>query len=194
MKLTVQLLSAAWLWILASVSHASLVPSVDYVSGTGTASVYFVIDWNDGPDDNLNWQFRYNPGDFASVYDAMAALDAGDPNLSFTYDTTYGAPFLTGMDFADGGTSHSVDTTTASAPRDWISFWLGDASGTAWSSSGTGISATPVTEGYAYGFNYEPDWNQSSSEPNAIPEPGMFAVCLGGAGVLLWLRRLRARR
>ena len=193
MKLISQLTLAACLLSLHTTVSASIVPSVDYTFGTGTESVFFVIDWNDGPDDNLNWQLNYTSGAYASVYEAMVDLDAQDTNLAFAFNTDFGAPFLEGMSFDDGSETHTADTTTDPLPRDWISFWTGPASGSTWTSSGTGVSDTPASSGTAYGLNYESDWNNPSSSPNAIPEPGMIALCLGGIGVFAWLRRFRDR-
>lgn len=186
----VSAMATAWLLWLSPALNASIVPSVDHTFGTGSDSIFFVIDWNDGPDDNLNWRLDYTSGDYANVYDAMVDLENQDPNLSFTFNTDFGDPFLEGIAFDDGSSSHAVNTADASAPRDWISFWTGDAAGSSWTASSTGVAATSVTPGEAYGFNYEPDWNEPSSEPNAaIPEPAAVVLLLTGFGWLTWLRR-----
>lgn len=194
MKALASAIATAALLSLSPALKASIVPSIDYTFGTGSESIFFVIDWNDGPDDNLNWQLDYSSGDFSSVYDAMVDLEGEDSNLTFDF-TDFGGTlgqFLDGIEFNQASPPIAHNQNRGTGFAETFGFFTGDAGGNTWTSSGTGISGTPVADGEAYGFS----WGASPQpEPNAaIPEPGMLFLALSGIGILVWIRRYRARR
>jgi|GEM_PF-2474421 len=194
MKLNIRRAALAALVSAASLAAFAdpIVNTVDRTFGTGSDHIYFVIDWNDGPDDSLNWRFNYNDGDYGSVYDAMVALETADSALDFVFADFGFGEYLDGMHYNDGSETHGVTAGTSPAPRDWISLWEGDASGSSWTSSSAGVTDITPTTGYAYGLNYEADWNNPSTAPNAVPEPALVGLLLGGLGLTIWLRRARS--
>ena len=167
-----------------------IVSNIDATFGSGAENIFFVVDWNDGQNpDSRTWQLNFDSGAYGSVYEAMVNLELLDSALNFTFNTDWGDPFLEAIAFDDGIHMHHRDTTNGENPRDWWSFWSGDATGSTWEMSGAGVSLTSVVPGKAYGFSYEADWNHDPSAPNAIPEPNMIALFVIGLGVFTWLRR-----
>lgn len=165
-------------------------PPVDFAFGSGEHEVYLAIDWRDASYPNaLVWSFSYESETLSTVYDLMLALEAADGGLSFGFNTDWGAPFLEEAVY-DGSPLDLNRNTATSGASDYWSFWEYDVD-TSWGFAGAGVSDTPLVPGSLYGFNYEPDWNDPSSPPGMIPEPGVFTLVLLGIGVLSWRRTRR---
>lgn len=174
----------------ATASAEPIVGAIDRTFGTGPDQLYVVIDWNDGPDDSLTWRLDYTDGGYAGVHAVLLDLETLDSALDYLFqDFTWGIQ-VDGFDYDDGALTHSINTSTSPAPRDWISFWEGDASGSTWTAASVGVADLAPSPGRAYGFNVEADWNEPSSAPNAIPEPTLVWLLAVGIGWLTWLRRV----
>ncbi|MBU0677061.1 MAG: PEP-CTERM sorting domain-containing protein [Verrucomicrobia bacterium] len=189
-------LSLATVFVLSVESPA--VPIVDFSDldfefGSGAYMAAFVVDWNDGTSaDSFTWSLNWDSAP-SSVADAMLALDSADPSLHLLF-TDFGPGlglFLDGAGFdaeasgiPDYGGPNDHFKDRAGGWADTFSFWLGAASDESWTSSGSGISATPVQDGYAYGFAWNDTGGYPGPQPNAVPEPGTPVLLVIGAGIV----------
>jgi hypothetical protein len=184
----------AVLWTVGALWAATIsaAPIADFSSlfrefGSGAQQIAIVIDWtqNDTPD-AFAWGLRFDTAP-ASVADALLLLESFDSTLDFRFTDFGFGLFLDGVEMSspyrladrNGGWSET------------FSVWQGQASDETWGSSVSGISDTPVQDGFAYGFAWNPNaaTDFTGTPPNAIPEPNTVLVLLFGLAVLRCARR-----
>lgn len=171
----------------------------DTAVGSGPNRAGLVIDWNDGSaQDTLRWSIAWDqtPG---SVADLLLALEGLDPRFDARF-TDFGGSlglFTDGFGFDVEASSPADYTASQDHLQDrnggWIqtfSFWYGTATDTAWTESGTGISATPVQHNQVYGFAWNDTGAFPAPPPPVVPEPTALSLLLLGS---LWTLRRRSQ-
>jgi hypothetical protein len=199
MKKLLPLLCVVLFAMTLGAAQAQNTPLITQTVGTGSNVSYFVINFDDGPNNSNNpssdYVFAYHWDSSAAptgetMLTALNQLTNPTLQVNQTYYASFDAYFVNGFTYTDHSQTGYYNSSADQAS--WV-YWVDD-SGT-WQQSGSGVNGRTLFNGSYDGWTYyvgdsfagDPP---SPVTPSAAPEPSSLCVLvLGAAGLMLLVRR-----